>query len=118
MPSLRMAHPSPTTAHCPDDKAHLMAPSGRPRACSTPPQPSAPELLPARQAQLPPRAPPSQNTAGAPNVYTGEQAEMGSTPRRTYMSISSVLRLPPREWPVNETWGRGTAASSRGSVRM
>ena len=42
---------------------------------------------------------PSQNTAGAPNVYTGDTATGGSTPRRRYISISSVARLPPREWP-------------------
>ena len=91
-----------TTAH-----AHLTAPSGSPSACRMPPSPQP--LLPARQAHAPP-APPSQNTAGAPKVYTGDSAEMGSTPRRTYMSSSTVPRLPPSEWPVNETCGQGQRA--------
>jgi hypothetical protein len=32
-------------------------------------------------------------------VYTGDTATGGSTPRRRYISISSVARLPPKEWP-------------------
>ena len=40
---------------------------------------------------------PSQKTAGAPKVYTGDTATGGRTPRRRYISISSVARLPPSE---------------------
>lgn len=42
---------------------------------------------------------PSQKTAGAPKVYTGDTATGGRTPRRRYISTSSVARLPPSEWP-------------------
>lgn len=106
-----------TTQHlCTTAHAHLTAPSGSPSACRMPPSPQP--LLPARQAQAPP-APPSHNTAGAPKVYTGDSAEMGSTPRRTYMSSSTVPRLPPSEWPVNETWGQGPhAEGAAGSMRQ
>ena len=41
----------------------------------------------------------SQKMAGAPKVYTGDMATAGSTPRRRYISISSVARLPPSECP-------------------
>ena len=42
---------------------------------------------------------PSQKMAGAPKVYTGEMATAGMTPRRRYIIISSVARLPPNECP-------------------
>lgn len=42
---------------------------------------------------------PSQKMAGAPNVYVGLVATAGSTPRRRYMTSSSVARLPPRLCP-------------------
>ena len=54
---------------------------------------------------------PSQNTAGAPNVYAGLSATGGSTPRRRNMSISSVPSEPPSEWPVNTTLAKGDAAT-------
>lgn len=42
---------------------------------------------------------PSQKTAGAPKVYAGLVFTAGSTPRRKYITSSSVARLPPRLCP-------------------
>mmetsp|Transcript_18036 Transcript_18036/g.50416 ORF Transcript_18036/g.50416 Transcript_18036/m.50416 type:complete len:208 (+) Transcript_18036:642-1265(+) len=49
----------------------------------------------------------SQNTAGAPNVYSVARRSKGRTPRWRNMRASRVPREPPTLWPVKQIFVHG-----------
>lgn len=43
-------------------------------------------------------------------MYTGDTESGGITPRATIVSMMTLARLPPREWPVKATVAKGEVA--------
>mmetsp|Transcript_37569 Transcript_37569/g.111037 ORF Transcript_37569/g.111037 Transcript_37569/m.111037 type:complete len:237 (+) Transcript_37569:1069-1779(+) len=101
-PSCKSSRLCPRPPHSPHAPPHSPLPAVLPAA---PPSPLLSPLQPHASSHAAP--PVSQNTLGAPNVYTVAAALGVNTPRLMYMSRRSVASEPPMEWPVNATRANG-----------